>query len=127
MSEYIKKTLQELMDDELSQMNLPSEFGTLKSFINDGKKSAEFIRYVLEDKPYNILKNSSPLYETSELRARHSAVTFLLGLVFSKFEDLFATCLFATGSIASKFSEDFIRIYILAFIKKCYSSIVLLV
>lgn len=33
MSKYIKKTLQELMDDELSQMKLPLEFGTLKSFI----------------------------------------------------------------------------------------------
>lgn len=90
MSQYIKKTLKELMEYELSQMSLPTDFGTLELFINDGKKSAEFIRYLLKDNSYKIPNDDSPLYEIAESRARHSAVTFLMGLVFSRFGDLFA-------------------------------------
>lgn len=89
MSGYIKKTLKELMDDELAQMELPSDYRTLELFINDGKKSAKFIRYLLKDDSYNIPNDDSPLYEVAESRSRHSAVTFLMGLAFSRFGDLF--------------------------------------
>lgn len=89
MSGYTKKTLKELMDDELAQMELPPEYRTLELFINDGKKSAKFIRYLLKDDSYNIPNDDSPLYEVAESRARHSAVTFLMGLAFRRFGDLF--------------------------------------
>lgn len=89
MSGYIKKTLKELMDDELAQMELPPDYRILELFINDGKKSAEFIRYLLKDDSYSIPDNDSHLYEIAESRARHSAVTFLMGLAFSRFGDLF--------------------------------------
>lgn len=84
-----KKSLAELMNEELAQMNLPAEFNRLENFITDGKKSAEFIRFLLEDDSYRLPKEQDALYDTAEMRARHSAVTFLMGLVFRRFGGLF--------------------------------------
>ena len=80
MSEYTKKALNELMEDELEHLKLPEKFSSLKAFINDGKKSAEFINYMLKDSSYSIPNSNDSLYETAEMRARHSAVTFLIGI-----------------------------------------------
>lgn len=77
------------MNEELAQMNLPAEFNRLENFITDGKKSAEFIRFLLKDESYRLPDEQDSLYDTAELRARHSAVTFLMGLVFRRFGGLF--------------------------------------
>lgn len=84
-----KKSLAELINEELTRMNLPAEFNRLENFITDGKKSAEFIRFLLEDESYRLPDEQDSLYDTAELRARHSAVTFLMGLVFRRFGGLF--------------------------------------
>ena len=89
MSAYAKKSLKELMDDELERLGLPKEFSRLEKFINSGKKSAKFISYLLKDSQYSIPNDNDSLYETAEIRARHSAVTFLVGLALRNFGDLF--------------------------------------
>ena len=89
MSIHTSKTLKELMDDELGRLKLPEEFSNLEAFINDGKKSAKFISDLLKDSSYNIPNDNDSLYETAEIRARHSVVTFLVGLALRNFGDLF--------------------------------------
>lgn len=89
MSAYAKKSLKKLMDDELERLGLPKEFSRLEKFINSGKKSAKFISYLLKDSQYSIPNDNDSLYETAEIRARHSAVTFLVGLALRNFGDLF--------------------------------------
>ena len=89
MNKHNLKNLYELMEEELHNLNVPEEFCKLNSFITDGKKSALFIRQLLDDESFNIPDERSDLYRIAEMRARHSAVTFLMGLVFRKFAGLF--------------------------------------
>lgn len=83
------KSLKERIEEELSALNVPMDFRSLDSFIIDGKKSAAFIRFMLNDETFDVPEEKSDLYEIAEMRARHSAVTFLVGLVFRKFGGLF--------------------------------------
>lgn len=87
------KTLREWIELALKGLDIPSEFRSLKSFITDGKKSAAFIQTLLNDEVFKTQdengKLNEDLYEIAEMRARHSAVTFLLGLVFKQFGNLF--------------------------------------
>ena len=89
MSKSEFKSLKELMDDELQKLDISRKFTQLEAFINDGKKSAEFIRSMLNDEAFEIPEESTDLYEIAEMRARHSAVTFLMGLVLKRFAGLF--------------------------------------
>ena len=89
MSKSEFKSLKELMDDELQKLDISRKFTQLEAFINDGKKSAEFIRSMLNDEAFEIPEESTDLYEIAEMRARHSAVTFFMGLVLKRFAGLF--------------------------------------
>lgn len=83
------KSLKDLIELELAHLALPKEFSRLSDFINDGKKSADFIRYLLRGNTYDIPDKKTSLYNVAEMRARHSAVTFLMGLVFRDFGAIF--------------------------------------
>lgn len=85
------QSLKDLIEIELQNLKLPSEFQSLEKFITDGKKSAAFIRAIVHDEVFELPDESSELYEVAEMRARHSAVTFLVGLVFKQFGRLFET------------------------------------
>lgn len=89
MNENEFQSLKTLIEKELQELSIPVEFKHLDSFITDGKKSAQFIRALLGDKSFDIPEEHTQLYETAEMRARHSAVTFLMGLVFKRFNGLF--------------------------------------
>lgn len=82
-------SLKDLIEIELQNLKLPPEFQSLEQFITDGKRSAAFIRAISNDESFDIPDESSELYEVAEMRARHSAVTFLVGLVLRHFGGLF--------------------------------------
>ena len=100
------KTLREWIELALKVLDIPCEFRSLKSFITDGKKSAAFIQTVLDDEVFEIQdengKLNEELYEIAEMRARHSAITFLLGLVFKQFGNLFDSIPTIIGDYSSK-------------------------
>ena len=83
------RSLKDLIEIELKTLKLPIEFQSLEKFITDGKKSAAFIRTISNDESFDIPDETSELYEVAEMRARHSAVTFLVGLVLRRFGGLF--------------------------------------
>ena len=83
------KSLRDLIEVELQNLKLSPEFQSLEQFITNGKKSAAFIRTISNDESFNIPDEASELYEVAEMRARHSAVTFLVGLVLKRFGGLF--------------------------------------
>ena len=85
------RSLKDLIELELKKIKLPSEFQSLEQFITDGKRSAAFIRAISSDETFVIPEKNNELYEVAEMRARHSAVTFLVGLVFRQFGGLFET------------------------------------
>lgn len=89
MDKLYFKNVKELIDEELRNLNVPEEFQNLERFINHGKTSAEFIRWMLKDDDFGIPNEENSLYDIAEMRARHSVVIFLLGLVFRRFEGLF--------------------------------------
>lgn len=78
-------TLLSLMNEQLSGIKGIS-FKNVESFIKDDKRSTEFIRQILNDDEYEEVKESSSIYAIAEARARHSAISFLMGLVFRKFQ-----------------------------------------
>ena len=84
-----KKTLRELMDLELERLNVPDKFRKLECFINHDQSAAEFIRFLLNDDDFRVPDENSDLYEIAQSRARHSAVNYLLGLVFRRFGGIF--------------------------------------
>lgn len=89
MSSTEKKTLFELINFELQKMNLAEPYSQLGSFITNDDKAAGFIRYMLSDDSYQVPADGSDLYTIAKARARHSAITYLLGLVFKPFGGIF--------------------------------------
>ncbi len=59
----------------------------IQEFITDDAKSVEFIRSILQDDEFNMPSRGDLLYNLAKARARHSAITFLIGLVLFKFEN----------------------------------------
>lgn len=78
------KTLLSLMNEQLGEIK-GSNFKSVESFIANDKLSTQFIREMLNDKDYDEIDKTSPIYAIAEARARHSVITFLMGLVFGKF------------------------------------------
>lgn len=76
-------TLENLINQKLKEF-FPEE-KELKDFITDDKKSADFIRRILKDKSFANEEGYSVESKIAQSRARHSAITFLLGLVFQPF------------------------------------------
>lgn len=83
--EQKKKSLLELMDIELKLLGLPLKYTSVSDFIYDDESSASFIREMLKDEDFRTPEEASDIYDFAKTRARHSAITFLMGLVFKKF------------------------------------------
>ena len=82
------KTLKELMEIELSKIPYVS-FSQIEEFITDDKRSASFISSITDGLQYNVPDDNNALYMVAQVRARHSAISFLLGLSFMKFGKLY--------------------------------------
>lgn len=83
------KTLLELMDDELQKLSVEKEFQHLESFITNDKESSRFISSLNDGFEFIMPNESDDLYEVAQGRARHSAITFLMGMVFKDFAGLY--------------------------------------
>ena len=87
------QTLEYLINLELEELvlkfNLNKKFERVSDFITDDTQSAEFIRTILDDETFIHPDETSPIYEISKARSRHSTLTFLIGLVFKKFQGLY--------------------------------------
>lgn len=84
-----KGCLFELINEELRTMRFPEEFSDLSKFIISDERAAAFIRYMLNDDSYTVPDIGSEMYEVAQSRARHSAITYLIGLVFKPFKNIF--------------------------------------
>ena len=82
------QTLKDLMSKELDNLKIADEYKSLDKILSNGRESAKFIRELIHD-DYELPAENSNLYDTAEMRARHSVITFLMGLVFKNFEGLF--------------------------------------
>jgi len=67
--------------------NQQLKFDKVEDFITDDSKAAEFIRVILHDDDFQSPDEGSELYEVAKVRARHSVITFLIGLVFLEFNN----------------------------------------
>lgn len=61
-------------------------YNDIDEFVRDGTESVKFIRAILRDDEFKLPDKKSGLYDIAKLRACHSAITFLIGLVFFKYE-----------------------------------------
>lgn len=82
------KTLLELMDEEYRKANLRLPYKSIMDFLTDEHKSSEFIRKITHDDSFPDIDEDNELFQLSQTRARHSAITYLIGLVFADFADL---------------------------------------
>lgn len=82
------KSLLELMNDRLIDMTMTDDekFNDLRKFITKDELSAEFIRNVLHDPTYIVPIEDSDDYSFSKARARHSVITFFMGMIIFSFE-----------------------------------------
>ena len=60
-------------------------YNTIQEFITDDAKSTEFIRSILQDNEFETPNEGSELFNFTKTRARHSAITFLIGLALLKY------------------------------------------
>lgn len=63
------------------------KFNKVEDFISDDGKAAEFIRAILQDDDFQPPDENSKLYKVAKVRACHTAITFLIGLVFLEFNN----------------------------------------
>lgn len=84
----VMQTLKERMNIELENLFESGDFRQLENFITDDKKSADFITNLTGNFKFETPEQSSPLYSVAQVRARHSVISFLMGLVFKDFHDL---------------------------------------
>ena len=78
--------LLDLMNEELKTFNKNevTQFHCLEDFITNDKNSAIFIEQCSRGSMFKMPDNKSELFDIAQTRARHSAVTFLMGLVLGK-------------------------------------------
>lgn len=81
-----RKSLYELMNNQIEKLSLNSSFKKLEDFITNDKNSILFIQSLSSVFEVEDIDN---IYGISQARARHSAITFLMGMVFSEFGDLY--------------------------------------
>ena len=85
-----RKSLYSLMNEQIIKLDTKSGYETIDEFITDDGKSMQFIKSLS-----NVFEvNNGGVYEIAKIRARHSVITFLMGMIFSEFGGLY-------GSIAS--------------------------
>lgn len=82
------KSIMECISSVYSDINA-KEIGyvykAVDDLISDESKSAGFIRMILQDDDFHTPYKESNLYEVAKVRARHSLITFLIGLYFCKY------------------------------------------
>ena len=76
------------MELALKRTGLKTRFNTVSEILENDENSAEFIRAVLHDDDFIDLTPKNDLYEFSKDRARHSVITFLIGIVLMDFYDI---------------------------------------
>lgn len=86
------KTLIEWINKELDEFyknytDLSEQYPRIQEVIKDDAQSAAFIRAVLNDDSFGQPEEDSPLFNVTRARARHSVLTFFIGLVFAPFEN----------------------------------------
>lgn len=79
------ETLYALMDKQLRNLDVPEEFRSLETFIENDDTCVAFIQYILHDDEFTEPEPGSDLYKFAKARARHSVITFLMGLVLADF------------------------------------------
>lgn len=85
-----RKSLYSLMNEQIIKLDTKSGYEIIDEFITDDGKSMQFIKSLS-----NVFEvNNGGVYEIAKIRARHSVITFLMGMIFSEFGGLY-------GSIAS--------------------------
>ena len=77
------ESLESLMNKELKKLG--SQYNEVKEFITNDEESAKFIRNILKDQSFATDNEKDSITNIAQVRARHSAVTFLMGLVFWQF------------------------------------------
>lgn len=83
---YPIRPLIELMDEALANTN--SFYNSVAEFITDGEKSQNFIDELMQQNTTRYFPSKialSKVYRYSQERARHIAISFLFGMVLSKF------------------------------------------
>lgn len=85
------KSLYDLINEELTWLakNKYTKYDNLDLFITDDRKSADFINSLTKYNKFETPGKNSNLYQIAQGRARHSAITFLTGLVFKKFGGIY--------------------------------------
>ena len=86
------KTLEEWINKELDEFyknntDLSEQYPRIQEVIKDDTQSVAFIRAVLNDDSFGQPEEDSPLFNVTRARARHSVLTFFIGLVFAPFEN----------------------------------------
>ena len=79
------ETLYTLMDNQLRRLDIPEEYLSLDKFIESDETCVAFIQYILNDDEFTEPEHGSDLYKFAKARARHSVITFLMGLVLADF------------------------------------------
>jgi len=86
--ESLKRPLIDLINEAYSKIKRDLPYDTVQDFIKDDKKTTEFIQSILQDKEFETPDKKSKIYALAETRARHSAITFLIGLVLFQYGNL---------------------------------------
>ncbi len=82
------ETLYTLMDKQLRNLDVPEEFRSLETFIENDDTCVSFIQYILHDDEFTEPEPGSDIYKFAKARARHSVITFLMGLVLADFAEI---------------------------------------
>lgn len=84
------KSLKELMNEILSESpaNKNPDFSSIEKFINSDKLSAKYITSLSDGFDFEMPDKRSPVYSVAQSRARHSAISYLLGMIFKDFGNL---------------------------------------
>ncbi len=96
------KSLYDLMDAELRKLGVSPNYQSLDKFIGSDNTCAAFIRAILNDDDYEIPDQNSDIYEFAKTRAQHSVITFLMGLIFSKFAGISADIMDTIGFLSNE-------------------------
>ena len=73
-----RKSLYSLMNEQIIKLDTKSGYETIDEFITDDGKSMQFIKSLS-----NVFEvNNGGVYEIAKIRARHSVITFLMGMIF---------------------------------------------
>lgn len=79
------KSLKSMMDSCLEKITGKHGFVRLEDFVNSDELSAKFISSLSDGFDFEMPSSHSPVYKVAQSRARHSSITFLMGMVFEEF------------------------------------------